>query len=453
MSKGMIHDNFKAYLDHELVERLSEEELNALNSKPLNDTLNAADQMIRGVREYCLSADKEMREYTGGQFSSAIVIARGLSFLEAAHYKKNVQDISNDVWKITPTTSLRDSFNRNIQKKVIPNLENAGLIEFDENKRMVTNFMPYPVGSKLYAKRYFLDNSYFYQQQANHFDIVKKVQSFPVETFELQNEAPSPDKFMRDLNALNVIDVVRDQRIKNQEYIFSKSFLTDGAQSVETWEQVLDSTDNVRMGLKSLMDLQAEYGGFISHAEIMESTGWGGRQVSQLMRNINSIGISRMTTTIEKDDALTRSISGTLLNMNYHELDNAQAILTLARSIPHTVDILYKLQKYSELNEEDLAAEFGYSTVHKVRNSLNEIKLISDEGFYEGIWKLIPFRGYEQFLWDVLTVCAGSRHMLPPEYAKQLEPDYKKFDIEKFEKTAKQISFDYFEEIGKELHR
>jgi hypothetical protein len=101
----------------------------------------------------------------------------------------------------------------------------------------------------------------------------------------------------------------------------SKYFLTDDAKSVETWERVLESTDNVRIGLKSLMDLQAEYGGFISHAEVMEATGWNGRNVSSLMRAVNNLGISRMTTTIGKEDALSRSICGTLLNMNYHEFD------------------------------------------------------------------------------------------------------------------------------------
>ena len=440
----MIPEILKPYLDHPLVQNKPDSDLEVLDEKHLNDIIRAEDQIIRGIREFYLE-NKNPRRLHPGHFGSSILIARGLAFLDVAHHKRNVLDICDDVWKITPTTAARVSFNKNIDSSIIPRLKDGGFIEFDSRLQSVENCIPYPVGSKLFVQKNLIENKRLYQEQINHFDIIRSVQDFPELTSEIESNASNPLYFDRDFNALNEIDAIRTQNIRNRDFTFSRGFFT-GEQSSEAWLKVLDSADEVRMGLKSLMDLQGEYGGFISHHEVVQATGWNSRAVNRLVRSIDHLGIAQRTHTLEMEDALSRAISGTALSMNYNDLNNAQSILILTRSVPESIQMLYKLQSQNAVSEEDLMDEFGSVPVQRVRNSLKTIGVISEESLYDGVLKLAPFRGYEQFLSDVLAICAHSRHVLEPDYNpdKQLEEQFRGIDEQNIEKEAQQMRLEFY---------
>lgn len=440
----MIPEIIKPYIDHPLVQNKSESELEILDEKHLNDIIRAEDQIIRGIREYYLENESTRRLHPG-HFGSSVMIARGLAFLDIAHHKRNVLDICNDVWKITPTTATRVSFNKNIDTSIIPRLKDGRFIEFDSQLQSVENCIPYPVGSKLFVQKNLIENPRLYSEQINHFDIIRSVQDFPELTSEIESNVSNPQNYFRDFSALNEVDVIRTQNIRNRDFTFSRGFFT-GEQSSEAWLKVLDSADEVRMGLKSLMDLQGDYGGFISHHELVQATGWNSRAINRLIRSIDHLGIAQRTHTLEMEDALSRATSGTTLNMNYHELNNAQSILVLTRSVPESIEMLYRLQSKNEISEEDLMDEFGIVPVQRVRNSLKTIGVITEDALHDGVLKLAPFRGYERFLSDVLAVCAHSRHVLEPDYNpdKQLEEQFRGIDEQNLEKEAQQMKLDFY---------
>jgi hypothetical protein len=141
--------------------------------------------------------------------------------------------------------------------------------------------------------------------------------------------------------------------------------------------------------------------------------------------------------------------------MNYHELNNAHEILFLTRRVPESINIIYRLQKQSEASEEELMDEFGISTVQIVRNTLQQIGVISKEAVYEGSLKLVSFRGNEQFLSDVLAVSAHSRHVIAPDYDldKKIGPTFDRFDENMLQKQSKQIQLDFGEIIDDEYSR
>lgn len=446
----MIPDIVKPYKDHPMVNNKKESDLERLDEKDLNDIIRAEDQLIRSVREYYL--DKENRgRLTPGQFSSSILNARGMAFLDVAHYKCSVADICSDVWDITPTTAKVASFNQNMKTSVIRKLADCGIVEFDSQRQNVVNYMPYPVGSKLFVLKNLIDNQTLYTKQANHYGIVGMVQDFPELTSNLETNAKQHGSFKIDYQALIEIDAIRSQNIRGQNFTFSRGFLTEEKSSA-AWAQVLEESDNIRIALKSLMDLQGDYGGFISHPEIIKATGWNSRAVSRLMRHVNYLGISRITHTLEMKDALTRSISGTLLNLNYHDLENAQSILALTREVPETVDILNKFIGGKELSEDELMEEFDNTAVQQVKNSLKMIRLIKKDKLNDGFWELVPFRGNDKFINDVLAVVAHSRRALPPDYdiTNHLEDQFKKVDEEGLRKRTEQMKFDFFEKIKDE---
>ena len=450
----MLPNIVKPYLDHPMVSNKDERDLQVLDGKELNDIIRAEDQIIRGVREYYLDSERQYKRLNPGQFSSSVMIGRGLAFLDVAHYKKNVMDICNDVWKITPTTSKRASFNQNIKSSTIRRLIEGGLIELDSNEQNVIACIPYPIGSKLFVQKNLLENTRLYREQINHFNIIHNIQDFPELKSELESNSTAPLSFDRDYGSLEEIDVIRSQSVGNREYTFAKTFLT-GKQSLDAWLKVLDTTNNVRMGLKELMDIQGDFGGFISYSEIVQCTGWNPRAVNRLMRTIDNIGISDRTYTLDLKDALSRSTEGTLFNMNYHELNNAHEILLLTRRVPESIEILYRLQKQSEASEEELMDEFGINTVQIVRNTLKQMGVISKEAVYEGSLKLVSFRGNEQFLSDVLTVSAHSRHVIDPDYDidKKIEPTFNRFDENMLRNDSKQIQLDFGEIIDDEYSK
>lgn len=453
----MIPDIIRPYLEHPLVKNIENKrpsDLETLDTPLLNNVIRSEDQIIRCVREYSLDLSNRGR-LSPGQFSSSILIARGLAFLDISHYKSNVLDIYNDIWAITPTTAKRPSFNRNISTSIIPRLETGGLIEFDSQKKLVLNYIPYAVGSKLFVQKNLIENAKLFEEQANHYEIIGGVQDFPELTSALAANAPQRHNFGRDYVALIEIDAIRRHEIRGREFTFSRSFLT-GDQSMEAWSQVLEAADNVRIALRSLMVLQGEYGGFISTPEIVEATGWKPRAVNQLMRHINTLGISRRVRTLDMEDALSRVTSGTLLNMNYLELNNAESILVLIRHVPEAVDMLNLLVNNKELIEDDLVDKYESAVpVQKTRNSLVSIGLIKQDRIYEGVWELTPNRGNDKFILDVLAVCANSRHVLPPNYdiPNIYSDQFKKIGPDDVQKEVKQMKLDFLGIIGNEYKK
>lgn len=442
----MIPSVIQPYLTHPLVSKMRESDLELLDTPLLNNIIRSEDLMIRGVREYYLNTSNQER-LNPGQFSSSILLARGLVFLDVAHYNQDVQNICNNVWRITPTTAKRASFNQNINKSVIPRLEYCGIIEFDSAKQHIIDYMPYPVGSKLFVQKNLIENPKLLEEQSNHYSIIGGVQDFPELTSVLETNSKQQQYFSRDYNALKEIVVIREQEIRGRSYTFSSHFLA-GDKSTSIWLQLLeDVSDSYRIALKSLMDLLGDLGGFVSHHEIVDATGLKAREVNYLMRNIDNLGISQRTHTLDMEDALSRITSGTLLGMNYHDLNNAQSLLVLMRQVPEAVEMLNLLQSNGILVEDELTEKFdSVVPVQKTRNSLSSIGLIKPDKIYEGIWELTPNKGNDKFISDVLAVTAHSRHVLPPDLdlTNILEDQFKNMDQEKFRRGAEQLKLDAF---------
>lgn len=215
-----------------------------------------------------------------------------------------------------------------------------------------------------------------------------------------------------------------------------------------------DASDGYRVALKELMELQGEYGGFISHQEAVVATRKNDREVSWIMRNVDDLGIAQMVRTLD-GNALSRITSGTLLNMNYRDLNNAQSILVLTRQVPESSEILNILKNKKELIEDDLTEKYGAMPVQRTIFKLEFAGLIRQRGINEGVWELTPQKGNERFIEDVLTVRARSRHVLSPDYdvTNLLEESFKNMDEEKFRRGTEQLKLDYFREAVYEAKR
>ena len=210
----MIPRIFDPYLEHPLVKaRL--DQLEVLDSPDLNKIIRAEDLMIRGVRDFYLNPAKKGR-LSPGQFSSSILLARGLGVLDVAHYTSNVSDIYNYVWKLTPTTAKRPAFNQNMKTSVIPRLASGGFVVFDSSLQQVVNYMPYPVASKLFVQKNLIEIPRLLQEQGNHYSIIGGVQDFPKLKSDLETISPQQGTFGRDYNALSEIDIIREQEIRNR---------------------------------------------------------------------------------------------------------------------------------------------------------------------------------------------------------------------------------------------
>lgn len=445
----MIPDIFKPYLDHPLVNsRL--DDLEVLDSADLNNIIRVEDLMIRGVREYYLKY-KNTKRLNPSAFSSSILLARGLAFLDVAHYKTDVSKIWEDVWRITPTTAKKPAFNQKLAG-TIQKLDDDQLIIFDHEKKRVESCIPYPVGSKLFVQKNLLENPTLLYHQGYHYRILGAVQDFPKPKSELSNACNQRIKFNTDYGALSEVDIIREREVKGIPYTFATGFLA-GEKSAATWMQLLsDASDGYRVALKELMELQGEYGGFISHQEIVVATRKKDREISWIMRNVDDLGIAQMVRTLD-GNALSRITSGTLLNMNYRDLNNAQSILVLTRQVPEAAEILNRFKNKKELVEDDLTEEYGAMPVQRTIYKLEFAGLIRQKGINEGIWELTPQKGNERFLEDVLTVRARSRHVLDPDYdvTNLLENSFKNMDEEKFRRGTEQLKFDYFKETVDEV--
>ncbi|MCX6677233.1 MAG: hypothetical protein NTU95_04725 [Methanothrix sp.] len=445
----MIPDIFKPYLDHPLVNsRL--DDLEVLDSVDLNNIIRVEDLMIRGVREYYLKY-KNTKRLNASAFSSSILLARGLAFLDVAHYKTDVSKIWEDVWRITPTTAKKPAFNQKLAG-TIQKLDDDKLIIFDSEKKHVESCIPYAVGSKRFVQKNLIENYTLFHQQEYHYRILGAVQDFPKPKSELANACDQHDKFNRDYGALSEVDIIREREVKGIPYTFATGFVA-GEKSAATWMQLLsDASDGYRVALKELMELQGEYGGFISHQEIVVATRKKDREISWIMRNVDDLGIAQMVRTLD-GNALSRITSGTLLNMNYRDLNNAQSILVLTRQVPEAAEILNRFKNKKELVEDDLTEEYGAMPVQRTIYKLEFAGLIRQKGINEGLWELTPQKGNERFLEDVLTVRARSRHVLDPDYdvTNLLEESFKNMDEEKFRRGTEQLKLDYFKETVDEV--
>lgn len=428
----MIPEKFRPYLNHPLVKDKNPADLELLDEAELNNVLRAGDLIFRGVREF--SRDPTMgnkrpkpignRQLQPGNFGISIQIARALTVLDLAHSMNNVNIVLNEGYLRTKASTKDEKqslhqYNQHMSVSVIPRLLKNGLIKFNNDNSLITDVIPYAVGSKLYVYKEFLKfKPKYYLEQINQFTILNDVQFFPELKTELEVNASNPTYFDRDYTALEDIDVIRSRQVKGREFTLSKSYLI-GDRSENVWETVLDTGDVGRQGLKHLMDKIGELGGYASMSELSSMSSLSPRITNRLIRSIDKLGLAQRVPNIDFDDGLSRDTSGTKLNSNYKDLTNAQSILLLTRSYPEAVPILYKLQEYGNINEDELIDEFDPATVSKVIHILIKIGVIRPKSLDEDTYEIVPNKECEDFLFDVLSVSANTRRILGDEISIQ----------------------------------
>lgn len=434
----------KPYLKHPLVKAMRPRSLVDLDDKLINDVIQAEDLIYGGLREY-YKADRIKRLHSG-HFGSSVQIARAWSFLDLAYPSCNVSDIVNKVYNLTKTTN-EPQFLKNMYESVLPRLEKNNLITFNKTKNTITDIIPYPVGSKVYVKNELLGKPILYNQQINQFTILNQVQYCPALKTALQADSSNKKNFDRDYEALSEIEVIRTRAVRNRDFTLSKAYLT-GDHSIQIWNTILESGERTRTGLKELLDIQGNLGGCVSQSELSRLTSKNMRLVGSLMRRIDALGISHTVQTLELEDALSRPISGTKLNLNYQKLNNAQSFLIFARSIPEAPDIVYKVKTDQVFDENALSGEFDPRSVSKVKNSLQNIGVLIEGDKSEGIWRIAQNNESNLFLDDVLKVIANTRSVLGEniEINKKLEeffPD----NEEDIRRNFKEIEKDFLDNV------
>jgi len=411
----------KPYEEHPLVRKVDKTELSKLDDKLLNDIIQAEDLIYRGLREY-YKADKEKR-LTSGNLGLSVQIARAWAFSDMAYPGCNLGELTEKVYNITKTTNKKQYY-KHMKDSVIPRLLSNGIASIDFEKGIVTDLMPYPVGSKLYVKRELLDNKTPFNQQVNQFTILNNVQYCPMLRNDLEANASRPAFFSRDYSALEEIDVIRTREVKGRRFTLSKAYLT-GDRTLNAWNTILEYDDKRRGGLKQLFDIMGSLGGCVSQSEISLLTSKNARQIGPLMRHIDKLGLAQKVQTLELDDALSRPTSGTRLNSNYSKLNNAQSILIMARSVPEAYAILVKVSKDKIFDQDELTSEFDPdgSSVNKVRNSLQNIGVLIEDDKEDGIWQVAKDNESEEFLVDVIKVLSHTRSILGEsiDLSKKLE--------------------------------
>ncbi len=448
MSKSELPGIVQPYRKHPLIKDRNPSDFMSIDDKPLNDIIQSVDLILRGLRENYFKGQTTRTRLSAGQFSSSVMIARGWLFLDTAHATSDVDMIIERVYASTKTTKRSDAVRR-VREKTIPKLKNNGLLELDESDKTVINVMPYPISSKLFVLKEFMDNGVLFNQQINQFGILGKVQYFPELTSNLETGARNSQYFERDYKALSDIDVIRERAIRGRDFTLAKAYLLDNKRSYDIWATVLETGDNVRHGLKGLMELLGQLGGFASQSEISRMTNLNMRMVNRFIRRVDSIGLAQRSHTLDLEDALSRPID-TKLTFNYHQLNNAEMMLTLCRSVPESTEILARLEREKTIGEDSLINEFDAGSVGKVRNSLLQIGVITEQSFDEnGLWEITPNKESEDFLLEILTINADSRRVLGEniEINKTLEDCFKNVDDARLEKTAKDVEKDFLDEV------
>ncbi|MEA1894800.1 MAG: hypothetical protein U9N36_06315 [Euryarchaeota archaeon] len=163
---------------------------------------------------------------------------------------------------------------------------------------------------------------------------------------------------------------------------------------------------------------------------------------------MDSIGLAQRSHTAEFEDALSRPID-TRIPFNYHQLTNAETMLTLCRSVPEASEMLEKIRSEPRIEEDSLLNEFDPISVGKVRNYLSEIGVITEKGLEKDVWEIAPDKESIEFLSEVLTIVANSRKVLGEdiEINRKLEDYFKDVDTDSIEKTLGDVEKDVLEEI------
>lgn len=432
------------YRDHPLVKAIRPRDLTDLDGTLLNSVIQAEDLINRSLNEY-FKADKIKRLHSG-HFGSSVQIARAWSVLDLAHPSCNVSDVVNKVYNLTKTTN-EPQFLKNMYESVLPRLEKNNLITLNKTKKIITDVIPYAIGSKVYVKNELLAKTTLYNQQINQFTILNEVQYSPALKATLQADASNKGYFDRDYEALSEIEVIRTRSIRNRDFTLSKAYLT-GDRSLEVWNTILESGERTRTGLKEFLDIQGNLGGCVSQSEFSRLTSKNMRLVGSLMRRIDALGISQRVQTLELEDALSRPISGTRLNLNYQKLNNAQSFLIFARSVPETPEIVHRVQCDQVFNEDALSGEFDPRSVSKVKNSLQNIGVLIEEDGSEGMWSVAQNNESNLFLEDFLRVSANTRSILGDniEINRKLEEFFPDTEAD-INRNFKEIEKDFLDNI------
>ena len=432
------------YLSHPLVERANPNDLTQIDDDDLNEVIRSVDLILRALKENYHGVQSRLN---AGNFSSSVLISRGWLFLDNAHSTHDVEAITDRICAYSETTS-RKNIIRNVRESTIPRLKKDGLIELDEGNTKVKLVMPYAISSKIFVMKELLSGRRLYKEQINQFNIMGQAQYFPIPTAELKSKATVRDNFGRDYDALTEIDAIRGRYIKGVEYTLAKAYLLN-KKSIDIWRTVLETSDPVRMGFKELMEIVGHLGGFASQSEIARMTDRNMRIVNRLIRRADSLGIAQRSSTLDLEDALSRPLE-TKITFNYHQLDNAQSILTLCRSVPEATNIIHRLQTEKVVNEGTIINEFDAISVGRVRNALIKIGILLEDT--EDQWELAPNKEADDFLLEVLSLSGNSRRILGDEIDinHKLAEYFKEVDDSKLQRVKEEAEKDYLDELGRE---
>jgi len=436
-----MSDLFKPYLSDPMVQNIIDE-LDTLNEPNLNKMIVSVDWIISSLRDYYAKG----RVKPVGRFSASVFMSRGMLFLDRAHSTKNIDDIINYVFTNTRTATDKNII-RNIQEVTIPRLVGLGLIELDDSGRTVTGVMPYPVSSKYFVRKNVVGK--LFDQQINQFAILASVQDFPVERDQLASSAPRQELFERDHNALSEIDVIRNKAYNGVPYTVAKDYLMTNKESLDVWKAILEASGPVRAAFRDLMVLQGDLGGYISEQDIIAYLGWKPRAIYKMFRRADSLGLSKLTRTLNWEDALIRPIAGSKLTYNFTQLNGAPQILTLTRWVPDSVDILEKLYRAGSIQSDELLNEFNPSTVGKIEHVLTEIGVLEADKINEGLWNVAKNKGCEELLLEANTIAVKSRRISEAKGAQTKLADYAKYlDDKTIEGDSKKLEVEFDKEFG-----
>ncbi|KAF5415162.1 MAG: hypothetical protein C5S48_06680 [Candidatus Methanogaster sp.] len=263
MSKSELPGIVQPYRKHPLIKDRNPSDFMSIDDEPLNKIIRSVDLILRGLRENYFKGQTTRTRLSAGQFSSGILISRGWLFLDTAHATNDVDTIIERIYKSTKTTT-RPNVVKNVRDSTIPKLKSNGLLELDGSDKSVIEVMPYPISSKLFVLKEFVNNEILFNQQINQFDILGKVQDFPELTSSLEVGARNSQYFARDYAALSEIDVIRNRAIRGRDFTLAKAYLVGNERSYDIWATVLETGENIRRGLKELMELVGQLGGFAS---------------------------------------------------------------------------------------------------------------------------------------------------------------------------------------------
>ena len=165
MSKNELPRIVQPYRKHPLIKDRNPSDFVSIDDKPLNKIIRSVDLILRGLRENYFKGQTTRTRLSAGQFSSSILISRGWLFLDTAHATNDVDTIIERIYKSTKTTT-RPNVVRNVRESTIPRLKKNGLLELDESDKTVVKVMPYPISSKLFVLKEFMDNKLLFNKSS-----------------------------------------------------------------------------------------------------------------------------------------------------------------------------------------------------------------------------------------------------------------------------------------------